>query len=138
MIVGQGIHVPREPDGSLVFRAGDVLVVSDDQTLRGRLAPELTSSGFRTAWASFSAPTPSGVDGAIIVDGRQGAKRAASLLQRLRPAARRSAIVLADPREPFVYRTIRDTCSAVVLYDPVDPAQVVGVLDSLLSRRKAS
>lgn len=96
------------------------------------------NTGFGATYTTYAAAPDSTIEGAVIIDGRSGAKRAAALLNRLRLASRRAVIVLANPREPFVYRTIRETCPGVVLYDPVDTSQVVDVLDNLLSPRKAS
>lgn len=121
----------------MMWVAGTVTVISNDPTVRS-LGPALWTYGLGATFVTFEEATQNTLEGLLVVDGRSGMKRAMETLRRLGTELARDAIVLADPLEPFVYRTVRNVCQGVVLYEPIDPVELSEVLDTILSRRKAS
>jgi hypothetical protein len=124
-------------EAGMMWRVGDVIVVSNSKAIH-RLGPPLFNSGFTARFVTFDGAIGPTGHSIVIVDGRSSIERALAFVQQLDPANRDRVVLIADPREPFVYRRIRSVCSGVVLYAPVDPDQLVDVLHNLVARRSRS
>ena len=119
----------------MVWVAGAVTIVSDNPSIRN-LGPALWNYGLGVTFMSFDEVQRTPIDGILVVDARRQFKRAIQLLRQLGPQVSRDAVVLARPRDPDVYRTVRSVSQGVVLYDPIDTDELSDVLEIFLSRRR--
>lgn len=119
----------------MLFIAGEVTIVSDAASV-SQLGPLMWTHGINTRVVRYDECDE--VRGLLVVDARAGLKKALAFLRAVPGVHSRDAIVIANPLEPFVYGSIRSVCQGVVLYDPIDPIELAQVIDTVLSRRKAS